>query len=88
MNWFLQLSIDIGTEVKYQNKMLDDMVSFTLEYAGPLAATAKKKKKQQHLVLSEVGRELFLPALCVVLCCGLTYWWEVTKKPLKTKEFE
>lgn len=25
--WYLQLSIDIGTEVKYQNKMLDDMVS-------------------------------------------------------------
>lgn len=24
---YLQLSIDIGTEVKYQNKMLDDMVS-------------------------------------------------------------
>lgn len=29
----LQLSIDIGTEVKYQNKMLDDMVSLTLEYS-------------------------------------------------------
>lgn len=43
MNWSLQLSIDIGTEVKYQNTMLDDMVSFTLEYAGPLAATAKNK---------------------------------------------
>lgn len=86
MNWFLQLSIDIGTEVKYQNKMLDDMVSFTLEYAG--SKKKEKKKKKQHLVLSEVGRELFLPALCIVLCCGLTYWWEVTKKPPKTKEFE
>lgn len=27
--WYLQLSIDIGTEVRYQNKMIDEMVSFT-----------------------------------------------------------
>lgn len=26
--WFLQLSIDIGTEVRHHNKMLDEMVSF------------------------------------------------------------
>lgn len=26
---YLQLTIDIGTEVKYQNKMLNEMVSFT-----------------------------------------------------------
>lgn len=33
--WFLQLSIDIGTEVKYHNKMLDEMVSFTFGLLSP-----------------------------------------------------
>lgn len=32
---FLQLSIDIGTEVKYHNKMLDEMVSFTFGLLSP-----------------------------------------------------
>lgn len=31
---FFQLSIDIGTEVKYQNKMLDEMVSFHFQFTG------------------------------------------------------
>lgn len=75
MNWFLQLSIDIGTEVKYQNKMLDDMVSFTLEYAGPLAATAKKKKKKEEATFSVVWG--WQGAIFACFMCRFMLWFDL-----------
>lgn len=48
--WFLQLSIDIGTEVKYHNKMLDEMVSFTFGLLSPgKRYTLHRRTQYEHL---------------------------------------
>lgn len=58
--WFLQLSIDIGTEVKYHNKMLDEMVSFTFGLLSPVIISPGCRDTWKNNILNTIKHPIFV----------------------------